>query len=56
VIDPRQLETQAVVERLIESFESRAQTRQVLSTTIEGVKARAAEQFRRITDTLQALA
>ncbi len=55
VIDPRQLETQAVVERLIESFESRAQTRQVLSTTIEGVKARAAEQFRRITDTLQAL-
>jgi polysaccharide pyruvyl transferase WcaK-like protein len=56
VIDPRKLETQAVLERLIESFESRAQTRQLLSTTIDGVKARAAEQFRCITDMLRALA
>jgi colanic acid/amylovoran biosynthesis protein len=56
VIDPRQLETQAVVDRLIESFESRAQTRQALSTTIAGVKARAAEQFRVTTEMLKALA
>jgi polysaccharide pyruvyl transferase WcaK-like protein len=56
VIDPRQLETQAVVERLIESFERRAHTRQVLSNNIGGVKARAAEQFRCTTDMLKALA
>jgi polysaccharide pyruvyl transferase WcaK-like protein len=56
VIDPRQLETQTVVERLIESFESRAQTRQVLSTTIDGVKARATEQLRCTTEMLKALA
>ena len=52
VIDPRQLETEAVIEKLVESFESRAQTRQVLSTTIDGVKARATDQFRCITDML----
>jgi len=56
VIDPRQLETQAVAGRLIESFESRAQTRQVLSTTIEGVKTRAIEQFKCTTDILKELA
>jgi predicted transcriptional regulator len=56
VIDPRQLETRAVVERLVESFESRAQTRQVLSTNIVGVKARAAEQLRCTTEMLEALA
>jgi polysaccharide pyruvyl transferase WcaK-like protein len=56
VIDPRQLETRAVVERLVESFERRAQTRQVLSTTIDGVKARAAEQLRCTTEMLKALA
>jgi polysaccharide pyruvyl transferase WcaK-like protein len=56
VIDPRELETQAVVERLIESFESRAQTRQLLSTTVTGVKARAADQFKCTTDLLKALA
>ncbi len=55
VIDPRQLETQAAAERLVESFESRAHTRGVLAATIEGVKARAAEQFRCITDVLKAL-
>jgi polysaccharide pyruvyl transferase WcaK-like protein len=56
VIDPRQLDTQAVVERLIESFENRAQTKHVLSTTIDGVKARAAEQFRCTTEMLKSLA
>ncbi len=56
VIDPRQLQTQAVVERLIESFEGRALTRQVLSTTTDSVKARAAGQFNRITEMLKALA
>ena len=56
VIDPRKLETQTVVERLVESFERRAQTRQVLSTTIDGVKARAAEQLRCTTEMLKALA
>ena len=53
VIDPRQFGTEAVIERLVASFESRAQTRQVLSTTIDGVKARATDQFRCITDMLQ---
>jgi len=56
VIDPRKLETQTVVERLVESFEKRAQTRQVLSTSIDGVKARAAEQLRCTTEMLKALA
>jgi polysaccharide pyruvyl transferase WcaK-like protein len=55
VIDPRQLETRNVVERLIESFEIRMQTKQVLSTTISGVKARAAEQFRCTTEMLKVL-
>jgi polysaccharide pyruvyl transferase WcaK-like protein len=56
VIDPRRLETPAVIDRLIESFERREETRQVLSTTIGGVKARAAEQFRCTTEMLKALA
>ena len=56
VIDPRRLETHSVVERLADSFESRVQTRQVLLTTIDGVKARAAEQFRCTTELLKALA
>jgi polysaccharide pyruvyl transferase WcaK-like protein len=55
VIDPRQLETQSVVEQLIESFELRAQTKQRLSTTIGGVKARATEQFKCVTVMLRAL-
>ena len=55
VVDPRKLKTEAVVERLIQSFESRSESRHLLSTTIQGVKARAAEQFRCITDTLNAL-
>ena len=53
VIDPRQLETQAVVEKLIESFERRAETRHILSTMIDGVKARATEQFRIIAALLE---
>jgi polysaccharide pyruvyl transferase WcaK-like protein len=56
VIDPRQLDIQPVVERLVESFDGRAQTRQVLSTTIGGVKARAAAQFRCTTEMLRTLA
>ncbi len=56
VIDPRQLETRSVVERLVEAFELRTQTKQALSTTIGGVKARAAEQFRDTTEMLKALA
>ena len=56
VIDPRQLDTQAVVEKLIKSFECRAQTKAALSTTIEAVKARAAEQFRITAEVLKALA
>jgi hypothetical protein len=56
VIDPRQLATEAVIERLLESFERREQTEQVLSTTIDGVKASAADQFSRITEMLEGLA
>jgi polysaccharide pyruvyl transferase WcaK-like protein len=56
VIDPRQLGTQSVVDRLVESFESRAQTRQLLSTTVTRVKARATEQFQCVTEILKALA
>jgi polysaccharide pyruvyl transferase WcaK-like protein len=55
VIDPRQLDTQDVVDRLIDAFGRREQNRQVLSTTIPGVKTRAAEQFTQITDSLKAL-
>ena len=55
VIDPRRLQTEEVAERLMEAFECRVETQQVLSTTIEGVKARAALQFRRTIETLNAL-
>lgn len=55
VIDPRELGTQAVIDRLVESFDNREQTRQVLSNTVAGVKARAAEQFASITEMLKAL-
>ena len=55
VIDPRELGTQAVAERLIKSLENRAQTKQILSTRIGGVKARAAEQLRCITELLKSL-
>ena len=56
VIDPRQLSTEAVIERLVQSFESRADTSQVLSTSIDEVKTRAADQFSRIIEVLEALA
>ncbi|MDB4278688.1 polysaccharide pyruvyl transferase family protein [Deltaproteobacteria bacterium] len=56
VIDPRELETEVVAGRLIESYEIRDQTRQFLSTTIGGVKARAAEQLRCTIELLNALA
>jgi hypothetical protein len=54
VIDPRRLGTQAVIEGLVESFESRDHTRQILSTSIDSVKARARAQFARITEMLEA--
>jgi len=56
VIDPRRLATRAVVDRLMESFESRAHTREILAATVPGVKERAAEQFRIITQSLNELA
>ena len=55
VIDPRRLDTQGVMNALMEAFEDREQTKQVLATTIGGVKTRAAEQLRSITDMLSAL-
>lgn len=55
VIDPRLLGTSEVVERLIESFERREQTKALLSTTIDQVKARATEQLRCIIEELNAL-
>jgi colanic acid/amylovoran biosynthesis protein len=56
VIDPRRLTTEAVIESLLASFESREQTAQVLSTTIDGVKQRATAQFAHITEMLETLA
>jgi polysaccharide pyruvyl transferase WcaK-like protein len=56
VIDPRKLDTPAVIERLVESFESRERTKELLSTTIGVVKARATEQLECTTDMLRALA
>jgi polysaccharide pyruvyl transferase WcaK-like protein len=56
VIDPRKLETQAVIESLLESFENREKTADLLSTTIARVKARATEQFRHINELLGELA
>ena len=56
VIDPRHLETDAVVGRLVESFERRAHTRHLLSTTVADVKESAAAQFRCIADVLEAVA
>ena len=53
VIDPRRLPTEAVIDRLVDSFEATLQTGDVLTTTIDGVKARATEQFAHITDMLE---
>jgi colanic acid/amylovoran biosynthesis protein len=55
VIDPRQLDTQDVTARLLESFEGREQTRAVLASSIAGVKERATKQFADITEMLKAL-
>ncbi len=55
VIDPRELETQSVVDRIIESFETQARIRQLLSTTTGAVKVRATDQFNLTTETLKAL-
>jgi polysaccharide pyruvyl transferase WcaK-like protein len=55
VVDPRRLGTDTVVESLLESFERREQTRQVLAGTIDGVKARATDQFSSIVEMLEAL-
>jgi colanic acid/amylovoran biosynthesis protein len=56
VFDPRKLDTPAVIERLVESFESRERTKELLSTTIGVVKARATKQLECTTDMLRALA
>jgi polysaccharide pyruvyl transferase WcaK-like protein len=55
VIDPRKLNTEQVVERLIDSFDSRAEKRRLLSTSIPNVKSRAEKQFRCIVDALKEL-
>ena len=55
VIDPRELDTRDVTDRLIHSFESREQIRGLLSSTIGDVKARATEQFSDMTEMLKAL-
>ena len=54
VIDPRALGTEAVTDGLIDSFENRDRTKQVLSSTIGGVKARATDQFALIAEMLEA--
>jgi colanic acid/amylovoran biosynthesis protein len=55
VIDPRRLETRAFTERLMESFENRERTRQLLSISVDSVKARATEQFAQIIKMLNGL-
>ena len=55
VIDPRMLDTKAVIDRLLRSFEVRAVKKQVLSKTIPDVKLRAEEQFHCINDALKRL-
>jgi polysaccharide pyruvyl transferase WcaK-like protein len=55
VIDPRELDTHTVTERLLHSFRGRDRIQQQLYTTIGGVKARATEQFEDITEILKAL-
>ena len=54
VVDPRKLDTAAVVERLLASFRDRARLSQVLSKTIPEVKSRASAQLTAITETLGA--
>jgi polysaccharide pyruvyl transferase WcaK-like protein len=53
VVDPRKLDTGAVVERLLESFHNRDKLSQTLSRTIPDVKSRAAAQFEVIAETLK---
>ena len=53
VIDPRRLPTEVVIDRLVDSFERRLQIGDVLTTSIDGVKARATEQFAYISETLE---
>jgi polysaccharide pyruvyl transferase WcaK-like protein len=55
VIDPRQLGTAEVIERMLESLNTRERIAALLSTTIPGVKARAAAQFTRIVEMVEAL-
>jgi polysaccharide pyruvyl transferase WcaK-like protein len=45
VFDPRALDTKTVVAKLVESFESRDETRERLARQMDSVKARATEQF-----------
>ena len=54
VVDPRRLGTQAVIDALLESYDEREQTRQILASSIDEVKARASEQNARIVETLEA--
>lgn len=56
VIDPRKLGTHTVIDRLIDSFDSREQNRRILAATIPEVKSRAEEQFRCIVDILKEIA
>jgi polysaccharide pyruvyl transferase WcaK-like protein len=53
VIDPRSLQTRDVVERLSACWAGRAETAQILASSIQRVKALATEQFSLITDAMQ---
>ncbi len=55
VIDPRRLGTDEVIARMIESLNARERIGAVLSGSIPGVKARAAAQFSRIVEMVEAL-
>lgn len=53
VIDPRRLETPEVVARLTACWEGRAEAAAILAKSVVEVKARAAQQFAEIVDTLK---
>jgi polysaccharide pyruvyl transferase WcaK-like protein len=55
VFDPRILETRAVVNSLLKSFESRAQTKELLDKKLGSVKVRARKQLESIVSILREL-
>lgn len=55
VIDPRELGTEEVIERMLESLNARQRIGGILSGSIPAVKAQAAAQFARIVEMVEAL-